>query len=66
VSGSDPDDKDLYDLLGYFDGKPLLNTSFNVQGKPIINSLEEALDMLNNSGLDHVCLKHKNKYYLFT
>lgn len=66
VSGSDPDDKDLYDLLGYFDGKPLLNTSFNVQGKPIINSLEEALDMLNKTGLDHVCLKHKNKYYLFT
>lgn len=65
VCKDDPDDQDMYELLGYFSRKPLLNTSFNVQGKPIINSLVEAVEMLKKSGLDHICLKHNDRFYLF-
>lgn len=46
----------LYDLLTEFDKinnfGVLLNTSFNVNGKPLINTYKDALYMLNNSGLD--------------
>ena len=34
----------------------LLNTSFNVQGKPILNSYEDAMWMLSNTGLDELVI----------
>jgi carbamoyltransferase len=38
-----------------FSGVPIiLNTSFNIMGKPIVNSLEDALVVLTTSGLDAV------------
>lgn len=45
-----------YDLISAFHdltGVPmLLNTSFNIMGKPIINSLEDALGVFYTTGLD--------------
>ena len=32
----------------------LLNTSFNIQGKPILNTYKDALWMRDNTGLDKV------------
>lgn len=54
----------VYELLGKTDGV-LLNTSFNKQGQPILNRLEDALDILNETQLDYVVLKHNEEYYLF-
>lgn len=54
----------LYDLLTEFDGV-LLNTSFNVQGKPILNSYAEAFEVLDNTLLDHVVIEHEGELYLF-
>jgi len=45
----------LYDILTEFDGV-LLNTSFNVQGKPILNDYVDAHRILHNSDLDHVVI----------
>lgn len=46
----------LYDLLSEMDKNNitpvLLNTSFNVAGKPILNSYEDALTVLNNTEMD--------------
>lgn len=53
----------LYDMLTLHGGV-LLNTSLNVQGKPILNSVEEALYMVNNTGLDAVVINHKNKLHI--
>jgi carbamoyltransferase len=36
----------------------ILNTSFNLHGYPIANSPEDALDVLKNSGLEHLLLGH--------
>jgi len=36
----------------------VLNTSFNLHGFPIANSPEDALDVLRNSGLEHLLLGH--------
>jgi carbamoyltransferase len=48
----------IYDLLTEFEKMSgigvLLNTSFNVNGKPLINTYKDALYMLNNSGLDYL------------
>lgn len=48
----------LYNLLTEFEKQTglgvLLNTSFNVNGKPLINSYKDALYMLNHSGLNNV------------
>jgi carbamoyltransferase len=50
----------FYDLIDEFrklTGVPLLlNTSFNVMGKPILNSAEEAAGMLFTTGLDAVVI----------
>ena len=46
----------FYDLLTEWDGV-LLNTSFNVQGKPILNTLKDAIDILNKTQLDYVYYK---------
>jgi len=40
----------LYELLGHI--PVLLNTSLNIQGKPILNKYEDALWMVENTGLD--------------
>jgi carbamoyltransferase len=46
----------FYELINYFHkltGVPvLLNTSFNVMGKPLIHSLEDALSVFMTTGLD--------------
>ena len=44
-------------------GRPLLNTSFNVGGKPIINSLKEAEQILADTQLDNVIVKFDEKLY---
>jgi len=57
--------KFVYDLLTEFDGV-LLNTSFNVQGKPILNTLEEAFIVLDKTALDGVVyLDDDEKLWLF-
>jgi carbamoyltransferase len=53
----------LYNILTEFGGV-LLNTSLNVQGKPILNSVEEALYMVKNTGLDAIIINHKNKLHI--
>lgn len=46
---------ELLTEFGELTGVPvLLNTSFNVMGKPIVNSLDDALVVLLNSGLDAI------------
>jgi len=65
VSRDDPEDADFYKLLGYIPTDILLNTSFNVGGKPILNTVEEALWMLDNTGLDNVVVKYEGRFYLF-
>ena len=48
----------LYDLLSEMDKQNivpvLINTSFNVQGKPILNSYKDAFHMLEQTALDHL------------
>ncbi len=45
----------LIDRFRQLSGVPaLLNTSFNVMGKPIVHSLEDALAVFLNCGLDHL------------
>jgi carbamoyltransferase len=39
----------------------ILNTSFNIKGKPILTSLSDAFYVLDNTEMDH--LIHKNKIY---
>lgn len=53
----------LYDLLTEFDGV-LLNTSFNVQGKPILNSIKDANHVLQNTGLDAFVVLQDDKLYI--
>lgn len=54
----------FHDLLTAFDGV-LLNTSFNLQGKPILNKAEHALEMLYNTNLDYVIIEHDGKLWKF-
>ena len=54
----------LYDILSEFDGV-LLNTSFNVRGKPILNTLKEAFEVLNETELDAVVVYHNEKLWYF-
>ena len=46
------DNKILYKILDHHGGV-LVNTSFNIQGKPILNTLEEAFQILRTTGLDY-------------
>lgn len=56
----------FYELLDKFDGV-LLNTSFNRSGKPILNRVKDALDMLDSTKLDAVVVGDlNNKFWLFT
>jgi predicted NodU family carbamoyl transferase len=55
----------LHDLLSEFDGV-LLNTSFNVKGSPILNTLKEAFYMLDETTLDHlVVVDEHNTIWIF-
>ncbi len=54
----------IYDILTAFDGV-LINTSLNVQGKPILNTIDEAFHVLQNTGLDHIVVEYENEYWLF-
>ena len=54
----------LYNILDAFDGV-LINTSFNVQGKPILNSVRDALKVLDQTGLHHVVVEYEGDYWLF-
>ena len=53
----------IYDLLGEIEkvqGDPIvINTSFNVKGKPIINWYSDALQMLKNKEIDYLVLDDK-------
>lgn len=54
------DNQWLYNLLKDMEstGLPvLLNTSFNIKGKPILNSIEDALHVLDNTQLDYVVVE---------
>lgn len=55
----------FYELLDEFDGV-LLNTSFNVQGKPILNTIKDALGILRHTELDHLVVVHEEKPYIFS
>lgn len=54
----------LYDLLTEFEKKSgvgvLLNTSFNVDGKPILSTVKDAFNILENTQLDNLII---NNYY---
>jgi len=56
----------LYDLLSNMESGMLLNTSLNVSGKPIMNSTEDAIELLNTSSLDCVVIIDDGqiKYYV--
>ena len=49
-------------LLGLFEEKTgrggLVNTSFNLHGEPIVHSPEDAIRVLQKSGLKHLALGH--------
>ena len=53
---------ELWDLINKFykkTGVPaLVNTSFNLHGKPIVNNLQDALHVFENSGLDVLWLEN--------
>jgi len=55
----------FYSLLKKFGGV-LLNTSFNIQRRPILNTINDALWFLDNTGLDHVIVvDDEGKHWLF-
>ena len=51
----------IYDLLTEIEHKGeipvLLNTSFNIKGKPILTSIEDSLYILNNTEMDNVYIE---------
>ena len=55
----------LYELLSMVEEKTgigiLLNTSFNIAGKPILNTYRDAIWILNNTDLDSILLE---EYYI--
>lgn len=59
-----PDNPWLYDLLTELDKQTglgvLLNTSFNIQGKPILTTVKDAFDLFINSRMD--CLLIQDTY----
>ena len=54
-----------YDLISAFNAKTgipaLLNTSFNLHGDPIVNTIEDAMTTFVNSGIDYLFV---NDYFL--
>lgn len=56
----------MYELLSHLDEpKVLLNTSFNVQGQPILNRLSCASQVLATTKLDGYVVQHDGKFYHF-
>jgi len=56
----------FYDLIKEHGGV-LLNTSFNLAGKPILNRYRDAITFWRNSKLDGVVIRDDNgKYHLFS
>jgi len=53
----------LYDVIGYTDGL-IINTSFNRQGEPILNKLDDALEILNLTELDYLVFQEEGRYLL--
>ncbi len=55
----------LYNLLGEmnrnYDKDVLLNTSFNIKGKPILTRIDDAIHILYNTGMDYLVIEN----YLF-
>ena len=55
----------LYDLLTEFENKTgvgvLLNTSFNVDGKPILSTIKDAMNVYKNTQMD--CLLIEDYYF---
>ena len=51
----------LYDLLTEFEKKAghgvLLNTSFNIAGKPILNTIADAMWVLEHSQMDYLIIE---------
>ena len=47
----------LYNLLGELDTPVLLNTSFNVNGKPLVSTYQEALHVYNTTDMDNLILQ---------
>lgn len=58
----------VYSILKKFkalSGVPILmNTSFNLAGKPLVQTVEDALWTLQNSTLDHVVFVENDKYFI--
>lgn len=55
----------LWDILDHYNGV-LLNTSFNVAGKPILNTFKEAFRVLDTTKMDYVLYVNKQgTLYLF-
>lgn len=54
----------LHNILDTFGGV-LLNTSFNVSGKPILNTFAQAMDVLKNTQLDYVVWHDGEKLNLY-
>ena len=52
--------KDYFKLISEFEKRTgigaLLNTSFNLHGDPIVSSPEDALYVLDNSGLNYLAM----------
>ena len=46
----------LYNLLNEIDG-PLLNTSLNIDGEPMVSTIEQALNILKNTSLDYLIIE---------
>jgi len=59
----------LYDLLGEFEKAAghgvLLNTSFNIAGKPILNTISDAMKVLETSEMDFIIIEdfYYGKYW---
>jgi len=50
---------DLLHSFGKLSGYPiLLNTSFNIKGKPILTTIKDALQVLDETGLDYVLVNN--------
>lgn len=55
----------LYSILNHHENV-LLNTSFNVQGKPILNDWPTAKKILDETDLDHIVFLNRHELQLFS
>jgi len=60
TKGQNDDFEDLIMKFGEITGiHALLNTSFNLHGKPIVNSIDDAFNIFQNSNLDGLLLPNQ-------